>query len=146
VSEQPAPRRAGNAGFTLIEVMLAMAVMAMVVALALPLSGRSSQTALRVKAFEIATFLRSSRNEAIRTGAATRVLIDGDARILSSLPPRWTAVVPEPFQLVPDGVGRTLEFYSNGRASGGTIFVGLHQKGFAITINRLTAAIDVVAY
>lgn len=63
-------------GFTLIEIIAVVAIMAMVFALGIPQLGRRSWDALQDEAESLSESLRFARQRAIMTGVPHRVLID----------------------------------------------------------------------
>jgi prepilin-type N-terminal cleavage/methylation domain-containing protein len=77
-SRAPASARARNrrAGFTLIEIIAVVAIIAMVFALGVPRLGGRSFDPLHNEAEEIADRLRFARQRAVMTGVPHRLLID----------------------------------------------------------------------
>ncbi len=65
-----------RSGFTLIEIIAVVAIIAMVFAVGIPRLGGSNWDALNLEAQNIAESLRFARQRAIMTGAPHRVLID----------------------------------------------------------------------
>ena len=61
-----------RAGVTLLETVLALALIGLVATLALPRSPRDSGTSLRIKAYEVMALLRADRDAARAGGVATR--------------------------------------------------------------------------
>lgn len=139
-------RRDRRGGFTLVEVVLAMSIMAMLVALGLPfVRPHIGMAALRSKAFEIGVLLRADRNAALRTGLPVTVSVDLAAqRVLSS---RQRAQILLPTAILLRTQPRDLhgvEFLPDGHASGGRLLLISGNRAVAIDVNSLSAAIDVV--
>jgi general secretion pathway protein G len=123
-------------GFTLVELLLALAVFGLIAALALPrVLPNSGATEVRIKAFQIAALLRSDRNAALRTGRTVATVIDlparrvrsGASRTAVDLPDRmafrWTGEMPPGFRFAPNGTS------SGGELSVGGKGVGLFGAG-----------------
>ena len=72
----PARRRRSGGGFTLIEMMAVMAIMALVFAIGVPRLGTSKLRLLRGEAESIAASLEFARQSAIMTAIPHRLLID----------------------------------------------------------------------
>ena len=77
MTTRPAPsRREARRGFTLIEMMAVIAIMAMVFAIGIPRLSTSKWRALVTEAESIAASIEFARQRAIMTGIPHRVLID----------------------------------------------------------------------
>ena len=142
-----AGRRDRRAGFTLLESVLALALIGLISALALPwaLPDRST-AALRMKAFEIAALLRADRNAALRSGRPVATAIELEARRIASGASGAVIVLPESFDLrLESGRPNGFEFLPDGRASGGELTLARRQAALAIRVNRLTAAVEIGA-
>jgi prepilin-type N-terminal cleavage/methylation domain-containing protein len=72
----PEPERRPQGGFTLIELMAVIAIMAMIFAIGAPRIGSSKWRALRDEAESIATSIEFARQRAVMTGTPHRLLID----------------------------------------------------------------------
>ena len=85
-----------GAGFTLVEVTLALTLVGLLAALSLPrVLPDATSTALRLKTFEVAALLRADRNAALRTGQTTATEVDLAARrVRSGASGRWI-VLPD---------------------------------------------------
>lgn len=133
----------GDDGFALIELMLALAIIALLAALALPSARRDTNAAaLRYQTQRVVAFLRMDRNAALSSGSVTTTVIDLANRRLRSgatgamleLPPR-TPLAARPSDL------QTFRFYADGRASGGALLLGDRRQGLLIHVNPQTAAV-----
>lgn len=136
-----------QAGFTLVEVTLMLAIISMTAVLALPRSsGTGNHASLRIKAFEIVAILRADRDEALRSGRPVTTFVDLPARRV------WSSVA-ESVVDIPAGVSMRvsapalagIRFMPDGTASGGEVFLMQeHRSGIlAVRVNALTAAIEV---
>lgn len=133
------------AGFTLIEVSLALALIGLITALALPrvLPGTTS-TDLRAKAFEIAALLRADRNAALRTGRPVATDVDLVARrVRSSISDHWIAL-PQSFTVrLATAISGGFRFYPDGTSSGGQLLLAMPDAELAIQVNEITAAVSI---
>jgi general secretion pathway protein H len=144
-------RRDALGGYVLIEVIGALAVIAMVVGIVLPwVSREPGAGALEAKAYEVASIFRDDRFAAIsgRREVVSRVDLTGRLAISGS---RDRAV------RIPDSVGIDLiqsekealvggggiRFYPDGRASGGVVTLQRGDVGYRVTVNWLTSVVDV---
>jgi len=77
VSRAPGIRRAGSPGFTLIEIVVVLAILAVATALVLPSVGRGTEALrLRSETGRIAALLREARLQAVAQRRTTRVTLD----------------------------------------------------------------------
>ncbi|MCT8974717.1 GspH/FimT family pseudopilin [Microbaculum marinisediminis] len=143
------PRAAG--GFALIEMVVALAVVALVVALVLPRVAREpGPGALEAKAYEIASIFRDDRNAAMLGRREVVSRIDMTNKVASSGSRDRAVKVPDSvgIELVqaqteafPGGGG--IRFYPDGRASGGVVTLHRGRYGYRVSVNWLTAHVDV---
>lgn len=148
-----AGRTSAEAGFTLIEVLVALAILAAGAMLALPLTrSATSAQALRTSAVELASAAGSTRAAALRAGAERVLVIDTGARSFRS-----DGVAPE--RAFPTNVGievavppaersRTIariRFLADGGSSGGTIVLSDGQRTATVTLDWLTGGVSVSA-
>ncbi|MFY9294960.1 MAG: prepilin-type N-terminal cleavage/methylation domain-containing protein [Methylorubrum rhodinum] len=134
-----------RAGFTLLETVLALALIGLVATLALPRSPRDSGTSLRIKAYEVMALLRADRDAAraggvpvvARVDLAERTLRSGASERAVALPPRMSVRISE-------GLTGGVRFFPDGTATGGEIFLARPGSGglLAVRIDGLTAAVD----
>ena len=142
----------GEAGFTLIEMVCALAIVALLVAVALPALPRAtSRPRLEAYAVETAAVLIGDRNAAMRRGVPVATRLDGRARAIRS--GVGEAVVAFPADVAFDALlaetcdGRsaadTIEFFPNGMSCGGVIVVARGDARFEIRVNWLTGVVEV---
>ncbi|HXH84119.1 MAG TPA: GspH/FimT family pseudopilin [Candidatus Tectomicrobia bacterium] len=145
-------RRAGRRaapGFTLLELLVTLAVVAIAVGLALPVIGRSTET-IRARA-EVAAFsalLRHARERAITSREPHAVVIEpaeqrvvlraggpeGDIREVRQLSPRLTIeAVPPP--------ALTVRFEPQGASSGGDFRVASGPVVYRVTVDPVTGRV-----
>lgn len=139
-------KRDSQAGFTLLEVVLAMLIIGMLATLALPyVRPNVSPALIRAKAFEIASLLRRDRNMALRSGETSRISVDADEGVIRSERLRQTVRLPAgaALRLLPERSG-SVSFLADGGSSGARIILVSRNSTIAIDINRVTAAIQIV--
>lgn len=149
----PAERLAGEGGFTLIEIVCVLAIIALLAAILLPEIPRgTSRSRLEGYALEIATLLKADRNAAIRQRAATATEIDAAARSVRSGASARAVRVPNDVQF--DAAlarrcnqreaGSTIVFFASGMSCGGVIALTRLGVGYQIRVNWLTGGVEIV--
>ena len=145
----PGARPAGARGFTLLELLVTLAVLALAVGLTLPLLGRSTET-IRARA-EVAAFsalLRHARERAITTRQVHAIVIDaaehrvvlraggpeGDIHEIRELPARLTIEGDPPPAL-------TVRFEPEGASSGGDFRISSGSVVYRVTVDALTGRV-----
>jgi general secretion pathway protein H len=134
-----------RAGFTLLETVLALALIGLVATLALPRSPRDSGTSLRIKAYEVMALLRADRDAARAGGVPVVARVDLAERTLrSGASERTVALPPRMSVRISDGLTGGVRFFPDGTATGGEIFLARPGLGglLAVRIDGLTAAVD----
>ncbi|HUZ92349.1 MAG TPA: prepilin-type N-terminal cleavage/methylation domain-containing protein [Methylocella sp.] len=145
--------RAAESGFTLLETVCVLAIIAMLAAVVLPaIPHATSRTALEAYALKTAALLKGDRNTAVRTGATvetelstlSRTIRSGASGRVVQLPADVTfnAILAE--QCGGHASGAAIEFLPSGMSCGGTIFLSRPGAGFEIRITWLTGGIEVV--
>lgn len=130
-----------RAGYVLIELLVAMAIIAMIAALAMP-SGSivRSPAALRAKAMEVALLMRGARNQALRSSQTVSVQLDGAARRIRSgggsvfLPREISARFEIPG-------GSAFIFRADGRATAGRIVLISGRNTMQVRVDPQTGAV-----
>lgn len=141
-----------QAGFTLIEMLVALAILAAAAVVAMPLTRNAATAqALRTTGADIAAVARMTRAAALRSGAERTMVIDIDGRTYSSdgvAPPR---ALPSQFGIdltVPPGeqLGRgasRIRFLPDGGSSGGKVVLRDGARTTVVTIDWLTGGASV---
>ena len=143
-----------DAGFTLIEIVCALAIIALLAALVLPALPRAtSQARLAGYAIEVAGLLKGDRTAAIRERITVSTFLDAQRRTIRSGSTPTVIEIPEDVsfnallaQRCGDRpVGRTIDFSPSGASCGGVIALSRQGVGYQIRVNWLTGGVEVVA-
>lgn len=136
-----AARRDRGHGFALVEVMIALLLIALIAAIALPgLVRPTGPGSLRVAAMNVAALLRTARNAAAG-GRATMAVANGGA--VRATPAMTAVAMPPGATAGPPGA--TIRFTPDGRASGGPLVLASGNGAFVIGVDPYSGAIDVSA-
>jgi general secretion pathway protein H len=141
-------------GFTLIEVVCALAIIGLLAALALPAIPRATSHArLEAYALEVATLLTTDRNAAIRRRTEIATVLDASGRAIRS--GAGADRIQLPRDVAFDALlaqtcngrkaGTTIAFFPSGMSCGGTIQLRRGDAGFQVRVNWLTGGAEVVS-
>ena len=142
-----------EAGFTLLEIVCVLAIIALLVAVILPALPRgTSHARLEAYAIETATLLKQDRYAAIRRRTRVATEISAAARTVRSgvsgralRLPNDIAVEALLAKRCDDrAAGRSIDFFPSGRSCGGTIALTRLGKGFQVRVNWLTGGVELV--
>ena len=141
-------------GFTLLEMVCVIALVAMIAAVLLPLVPRhTSRARLQAYALQTASLLKADRNAAIRTGTDVSTLVDAPSRAIHSGATAQTLRIPDDVRvdaLLPQTCRQraalsTISFFADGGSCGGTIALTRLDTALEIRVNWLTGRIDIVS-
>jgi len=128
-------------GFTLLEMVCVLALIALMAAVLLPFIPRTTSRS-RLQAYA-----------AIRRGADVATLVDAGARSIRSGATMDTIRIPDDVRfeaLLPQTCNRraalsTISFFASGMSCGGTIALTRLDAGYEIRVNWLTGRIEIVS-
>jgi general secretion pathway protein H len=141
-------------GFTLLEMVCVLAVIAMLAAVLLPLIPRqTSRSRLEAYAVQTATLLKADRSAAIRRRSDVATLVDATTRSIHSGATSAMISIPEDVHfdaLLPQTCRQraalsTISFFADGMSCGGTIALSRLDTGYEIRVNWLTGRIEIVS-
>ena len=136
-----------KAGFTLIEAVAVMLIIALMASLAITMMPGTGRARLKAVTLEAAALLRRERLGAILTGREREVAIDGERRIL--IGDGGSAVA-----LPPDVVGTTIpsmdratvvRFHPDGASSGAVLRFSREKAGYEVRVNWYTGGVSIEA-
>lgn len=140
--------QSGAAGFALIELMLALALIALLAAVALPRARPyDGGAALRAKAYETAALLRMDRDAARRLDREVASVVDFGLRRVAAGSAREIVQMPDAvrMRLSADRFSG-FRFFPDGRSSGGDLVLDAGGgRRLTVTVNRLTSAVEIRA-
>jgi general secretion pathway protein H len=144
----------GERGFTLLEMVCVLAIIALVATVLLPSIPReTSRARLQAYALQAATLLKADRNAAINRNVSVATLVDAGGRAIRSGVSTAQIRIPEDVRfdaVLPQTCGRqaglsTIRFFANGTSCGGTIALTRLNAGYEIRVNWLTGRVDIVS-
>jgi general secretion pathway protein H len=143
-----------EAGFTLIEVVCALAIIGLLAALVLPAIPRAtSQARLAGYAVEVAALLKGDRNAAIRDHVPVATTFDADRREVRSGASDTVVEIPADVTFAAllaqrcsgRRAGSMIDFFPGGESCGGAIAISRNGVGYQIRVNWLTGGVEIVA-
>jgi general secretion pathway protein H len=149
----PTDRSSAEDGFTLLEVVCVVAIIAMLAAIILPAIPRgTSQARLEAYAIETATVLKADRDAAIRrrteiateVNALSRAVRSGATGRLVRMPDDVVFEALLAARCNQRAAGNTINFFGSGMSCGGTIELTRLGSGFQVRVNWLTGGVEVV--
>jgi general secretion pathway protein H len=141
-------------GFTLLEMVCVVAVIAMLAAVLLPLIPRqTSRSRLEAYAVQTATLLKADRSAAIRRRSDVATLVDATTRSIHSGATAAMISIPEDVHfdaLLPQTCRQraalsTISFFADGMSCSGTIALSRLDTGYEVRVNWLTGRIEIVS-
>jgi len=144
----------GRAGFTLLEMVGVIAVIAMLAAILLPSIPRgTTRPRLEAYALETAALLKADRTAALRRRAQITAQVDAPGRAIRSGSTGRILQVPDdvgfeatlPLSCNERPARSTISFFATGASCGGTIVLSRLGTGYEVRVNWLTGGIEVVA-
>ena len=145
---------ARQGGFTLLEMVCVIALVAMLASVLLPFVPRNTSRArLQAYALQAASLLKADRNAAIRRGSDVSTLVDAPSRAIRSGATAQLIRIPDDVRfdaLLPHTCRRraalsTISFFADGMSCGGTIALTRFDTAYEIRVNWLTGRIEIVS-
>jgi len=141
-------------GFTLLEMVCVMAIIAMLTAVALPFVPRStSRPRLEAYALQLASLLTADRNAAIRRQTEVATSVNASTHLVRSGATRDVVLFPDDVHvdaLLPrtchqHQASSTISFFPNGTSCGGAIALARLDTRYEVRVNWLTGRIEVAS-
>jgi general secretion pathway protein H len=144
---------ADQRGFTLLEMVCVLAIIAIIVAVLLPsIPRQTSRARLQAYALEAAALLKSDRAASMRDRIEVTTLVDASGRMIRSgaspasvrIPDDvdFEALLPRRCQNRP--IFSIISFFPDGMSCGGAIMLSRADLRLEIRVNWLTGRIDIV--
>jgi general secretion pathway protein H len=136
-------------GFTLIEMMAVMLIIALVAGLAVSITAGTGRPQLKALALDTAALFRRERTGAILTGHSRVVLLDGKNRALAGEAgdvvrlPRDVTIDVLGADEVLEGEREVVRFAPDGAASGAVMRLSREGAGYEIRVNWFTGGVSV---
>ncbi len=143
----------GERGFTLVEVVCVIAIMALIAAMAIPMLPRgTSRSRLESYAIAAAALLKADRNAAIRRRTEIATQVDAASRFVRSAATGRTVQIPSDVafdtllaaRCDQRAAGSAIHFFSSGMSCGGVIALTRAGSGYEVRVNWLTGGVDIV--
>lgn len=145
-----APARAR--GFSMLELMVVVLIMAVVATIVVPTVGGVSTAELKSAAREIAAGLRFARGQAVVQRSEAVLLIDVEARAFTVPPDARVHRLPEKMDvklytaqrdLVRDNIG-AIRFFPDGGSNGGRITLAAGERKYNVDVDWLTGRVAIL--
>ena len=143
------------AGFTLLEVLVVLAIAALLLAVTPPLiSAALPGVELKSSARRVAAGLRLAREEAIRSGSDTTFTLDLEERTFKIDGGHREGALPEGLMLKLEAAEKEMlsehagmvRFYPDGSSTGGRIILSRDGSGYQVGVQWLTGRIRMAAW
>jgi general secretion pathway protein H len=145
--------RRGEGGFTLLEIICVLAIIAMLAAIALAAFPRgTSRTMLEAYALDTAALLKADRYAAIRRGAAVATELSAISRTIRSGATGRLLQLPQDVgfnailasQCDQRAAGMAIQFLPSGMSCGGTIYLSRLGTTLEVRVTWLTGGVEIV--
>lgn len=145
--------RASERGFTLLEMVAVLALIAIMAAVLLPFMPRhTSRSRLQAYVLQTAALLKEDRDAAIRRGSGVATLVDTRSRLIRSGASADAIRIPDDVYfeaLLPRTCHQrealaTISFFPSGMSCGGAVALTRENVGFEVRVNWLTGRVEIV--
>jgi len=146
--------RSSERGFTLLEMVCVLALIAMMAAVLLPFFPRhTSRSRLQAYVLQTAALLKEDRNAAIRRGTGVATLVDVGGRLIRSGSSADMIRIPDDVQVeatLPRSCNQrealsTIRFFPSGMSCGGAVALTRAGVGYEVRVNWLTGRVEIVS-
>lgn len=143
----------GEAGFTLLEVICVLAIVAILAAIALPVFPLgTSRARVESYALETAAILKADRNAAVRRRMQIVTAVDVSARSIRAGASGRVVRIPNDVNFDALLAARcnqrpasdTIRFFPSGMSCGGVVALTRQGVGYEVRVNWLTGGVEVV--
>jgi general secretion pathway protein H len=142
--------RFGERGFTLIELIVVLAVISLVLGIAVPRLGRGSDShAAAATAHAVAAALRLSRNRAVAEARPTRFVVDagsygpGGAGHLSPVPQGISLTLIDSGRIDAARHADAIRFYPDGSSTGGGVALTAGTVRYDVLVDWLNGNVSI---
>jgi general secretion pathway protein H len=139
--------RFGERGFTLIELIVVLAIISLVLAIAVPRLGQGSGShAAAATAHAVAAALRLSRNRAVAEDRPTRFVVEagsyglGGAGLLSPVPQGISLTLIDSDRI---DAGHAIRFYPDGSSTGGGVALTAGTVRYDVLVDWLNGNVSI---
>ncbi len=149
----PTADRCGDNGFTLLETVCVIAILAMLAAIVVPALPRgTSRAGLEAYAIATAALLKADHDAAIRRGTQIVTQVNAASRLIRSGATDRVVTIPSDVAFDALLAARcdkyparaTIHFFSSGMSCGGVIALTRPGFGYEIRVNWLTGGVEIV--
>ena len=143
-----------NRGFTLLELLMVLAIVSLMIAVVPPLlSGLGGGTELRGTARQLAAAMRIARSEAILRRQEAVLTLDLEERFFQVAGDTQKVSLPESIKVklytaqaeLLDGATGAIRFFPDGTSTGGHVALANEKIGYSVNVDWLTGRVWILA-
>lgn len=150
ISSAGSDHRAPESGFTLIEVLVVLVILALAMAVVVPAIGKGVGGSLDDAARDVQLALRKARSEAVMAQRSTAVLLDVEAKKFRLERSARQVSLPESIALnarvaeseLKDGVAG-IRFFPDGSSTGGAFSLARGDSHMSVNVDWLTGRVSI---